>query len=170
MSELGFKMMAFFFRIRDLFSPPIKKIKLLNIKKGSIILDYGCGPGSFSIAAAPLVGNTGKVYALDILPIAIEYVKKKAERKKLTNIETIISNCDTGLNDGSVDIIFLFDILHDLKDPNKIITELFRILKVNGILSISDHHLNQEKIDLIINSNLFKFKNKINGLINYIKI
>ncbi|MHA2013434.1 MAG: class I SAM-dependent methyltransferase, partial [Candidatus Helarchaeota archaeon] len=144
--------------------------KLLNIKKGSIILDYGCGPGSFSIAAAQLVGNTGKVYALDILPIAIEYVKKKAERKKLTNIETIISNCDTGLNDGSVDIIFLFDILHDLKDPNKIITELFRILKVNGILSISDHHLNQEKIDLIINSNLFKFKNKINGLINYIKI
>ncbi|MHA1751653.1 MAG: SAM-dependent methyltransferase, partial [Candidatus Helarchaeota archaeon] len=64
MSELGFKMMAFFFRIRDLFSPPIKKIKLLNIKKGSIILDYGCGPGSFSIAAAQLVGNTGKVYAL----------------------------------------------------------------------------------------------------------
>ena len=65
MSNLHFKVMSFEFKFRDLFLPPRKKLNDVGIRPGFHILDYGCGPGSYSIAAAELVGNSGKVRAED---------------------------------------------------------------------------------------------------------
>jgi len=86
-SSIDFKGMAFFFKIRDIFKPPIKKIRNSNIKRGDYVLDYGCGPGSYSFAAAEVVGMEGRIYAADIHPIAIKTVKKKVLKKNIQNIK-----------------------------------------------------------------------------------
>ena len=136
-----FKLMAFSYKFRDLFSPRENVLKEVGIQPGANILDYGCGPGGYVSAAADLVGESGKIYALDIHPVAIQMVKKIASKKRLANVETICSDCETGLSDDSLDVILLYDTLHALSDPGKVLEELHRVLKPGGILSFSDHHL-----------------------------
>jgi ubiquinone/menaquinone biosynthesis C-methylase UbiE len=118
MNNFVFKLMSFEFGLRYLFSPPQNTLKEIGIKLSFWMLDYGCGPGSYSIATAEFVGKSGKVYALDIHPLAIQRIQKIASKKGLTNIETIRSDCATGLSDRSIDVVLLYNTLHDLSRPN----------------------------------------------------
>jgi ubiquinone/menaquinone biosynthesis C-methylase UbiE len=143
----------------------------VDIKPGFRVLDYGCGPGSFSIAAAELVGESGKVYAVDIHPLAIKSVQQKALKKGLTNIETLQSDCKTGLENNSIDIVLLLDIFHSLKYPNDILAELQRILKPNALLSFNDHHMSEDKILLkVTEQGFFKFLEKRKNIFLFIKV
>ena len=161
MSNFHFKFMSFGFKFRDLFRPPKNKLIEVGIKPGFHILDYGCGPGSHSIAAARLVGNSGKVYALDIHPLSIERIQYIASNKGIINIETICSDCATGLEDGSIDVVLLYDTFHNVTDPDGVLKELHRILKPNSILSFSDHHMKEDEIvSEITKKNLFKLSRK----------
>lgn len=146
MSNLHFSLMSFFYKIRDFLSPPEKLLKDAGIEPGSHVLDYGCGPGSYSLAAAKLVGRGGKVYALDLHPRAIENVQSKSAKKGLSNIETIRSDCATGLENQSIDVILLFDTYHIFKNPDDILKELHRVMKPNALLLFSDHHIKEQDI------------------------
>ena len=76
-SNLGFKLMEKLgMPIRDFFMPPDKMLAEVEIKEGFQILDFGCGPGTFSIKLAEKTGPSGQVHALDILPLALETVEK----------------------------------------------------------------------------------------------
>jgi ubiquinone/menaquinone biosynthesis C-methylase UbiE len=146
MSDFGFKTMAFTFRIRDFFRPRKDIVREVGIKEGFRVLDYGCGSGSYITAVAELVGKSGKVYALDVQPFAIEMVKKIVAKKQLTNVETILSDRKTGLPDDSMDRVLLYDVFHDLTDPDCVLEEVHRVLKSDGILSFGDHHLKESEI------------------------
>jgi ubiquinone/menaquinone biosynthesis C-methylase UbiE len=161
MSDLGFRAMAFTFKIRDFFSPRREIVKEASIKEGHYVLDFGCGSGSYVLAVAELVGKSGKIYALDVQPLAIEMVKKIAAKNKLTNVETILSDKKTGLADESIDVALLYDVFHDLTDPEGVLEELHRVLKVDGILSLSDHHMKNEQITTnVTNRNFFTLSKK----------
>jgi len=169
MSNLSFRLMAFTLKIRDYIMDPQKAIKPI-IQEGDYILDYGCGPGSYTIFAAKLVGDKGRVYAVDIHPIAIKMVNNKAQKENLKNIEAIQSDCDTKLPDEHIDKVLLFDLLHDLSNPNEVLKELHRVLKNNGTLFISDHHLKKDKlIEKVVDGKIFKFKNEENKIFSFIK-
>lgn len=145
-SNLDFNFMSLFFAIRDLFSKPEKKIDAAGITANMTVLDYGCGPGGYSIAAAQKVGPKGKVYAADIHPLAIKKVRKKAKKKDLDNIKTILTDQNTGLPNDSIDIALIFDMLHDVKEYPALLKEIYRILKPNGYIALDDHHLDHEEI------------------------
>lgn len=160
-TNLDFRLMSLTYKIRDFFSPRINILRDVGIKPGFIVLDYGCGPGSYIIPVVQLVGQSGKVYALDIHPLAIESVKGIVAEKRLPNVETIQSDCKTGLSDNSVDVVLLYDIFHDLGNPNAVLTELHRVLKPTGFISFSDHHLKENDIVTgITGSGLFKLSGK----------
>lgn len=159
MHDLNFKAISIILKIRDAFYPPKYILKDIKIRPGSCVLDFGCGPGSYSIAIAELLKGTGKVFALDIHPKAIKYLKKTAGQKKLSNLKTILSDCDTGLPSNSVDVILLYYIFNDLKNSEKVLQELYRILKPEGILSFSEYNL--KKISPILEKiKLFKLQKK----------
>jgi ubiquinone/menaquinone biosynthesis C-methylase UbiE len=108
-----------------------------------------------------LVGKSGRIYALDIHPLAIQKVRNIAIRRRLENLETIQSDCKTGLPDDSIDIVLLYDTFHDLSDPNGVLRELHRVLKPKGILSFSDHHMKENEImSGITSEGLFKLLKK----------
>jgi len=146
MSDLHFKFMSFGYRFRDLFLPRKKILHEVGIKEEFHILDYGCGPGGYVIPASKLVGKSGKVYALDIHPLAIQKVKDIVSKYNLQNVETIRSDYKTGLADNSIDVVLLYDTFHDLDHPNRVLKELHRVLKPKGILSFSDHHMKENEI------------------------
>lgn len=153
--------MAFTFKVRDFFRPRTEIVAEVGIGEGFRVLDYGCGPGSYITAVAELVGKSGKVYALDVQPLAIEMVKKIAAKRKLSNVETILSDRKTGLPDNSMDRVLLYDVFHDLIDPDGVLEELHRVLKSDGILSFSDHHLKENEItSSLTKTELFKLMRK----------
>jgi ubiquinone/menaquinone biosynthesis C-methylase UbiE len=160
-SNLGFRLMALGYRFRDLRLPRKNILEEVGIKPGFHVLDYGCGPGSYIIPLAQLVGESGKVYALDIHPLAIRKVQGIASKRQLANVETVLSDCQTGLPDNSLDVVLLYDIFHHLSDPDLILKELRRVLKLDGILSFSDHHMKEnEIISHVTNSGLFRLSKK----------
>jgi ubiquinone/menaquinone biosynthesis C-methylase UbiE len=160
-SDLGFKFMTFGYRLRDLHLPRINILREVGIKHGFRVLDYGCGPGSYIVPLAELVGESGKVYALDIHPLAIKMVKAIVSKKKLANVEIILSDCPTQLPDSSLDAVLLYDVFHGLGDPNRILKELHRVLTPAGVLSVSDHHMKENEIASgVTNSGLFSLSRK----------
>ena len=161
MSNFLFQFMSCGYKFRDFFLPRKNILKEVGIKPGFHVLDYGCGPGSYIVPLAKLVGESGKVYALDIHPLAIRKVKDIASKKRLTNVETILSDCQTGLPDNTLDAVILYDAFHHLSDPDMVLKELHRVLKPNGILSFSDHHMKEKEIVAqITNSGLFRLSRK----------
>jgi ubiquinone/menaquinone biosynthesis C-methylase UbiE len=138
--------MSLAFNIRDIFWPRRHVLQEVGIQPGFRVLDYGCGPGSYILPLAELVGHSGEIYALDIHPRAIEKVQRLASDRGLTNVKTIQSHCNTGLSDKSLDAILLYDTFHNLSEPDHVLGELHRILKPGGILSFSDHHMREQDI------------------------
>jgi ubiquinone/menaquinone biosynthesis C-methylase UbiE len=153
--------MALEFKIRDYRHPRQEIVSEVGLKAGFQVLDYGCGPGGYVPAVSEAIELSGKLYALDTLPVAIDMVKKIVARKGLKNVETILSDCATGLPDQELDAVLLYDAFHDLEDQNAVLTELHRVLKPNGLISFSDHHMEEnEIISKITGTGLFKLQKK----------
>lgn len=165
-----FRLMSLSYKFRDLFLPRKNILKEVWIKPGFHVLDYGCGPGSYIIPLAELVGESGKIYALDIHPLAIQMVQDIAAKKRLMNVETICSDCKTGLPDTILDVVILYDTFHKLTNPNRVLKELYRVLKPNGILSVSDHHMKEDEIvSKVTDGGLFKLSKKGKKTFGFLK-
>lgn len=175
MSWFAFRIMTMVMSIRKKFmNRDIEnEISLAGINRGDYILDLGCGPGFNTIPAAQKVEKHGKVFALDVSPQAVKVVKDKAKRNKLENIETILSDCDTGLENESIDIVYLHNTLPYVKDKEKVLSEICRVLKVGGRLSfmsraISRFHgkdtIDDEKLkEILLSRHKFKLGKEKNG-------
>ncbi len=169
-SALQFRLMALTLRLRDLFSSPAVMLAEAGIEAGDRVLDYGCGPGSYVPYAAKLVGDSGKVYALDIHPLALRRVKALVSKKGLENVETILSDCDTGLPDESVDLALLYDVFHDLLNPVSVLEEIHRVLKRGGTLSFSDHHMkNDEILSRVTGGALFRLSGRAKRVYSFMR-
>jgi ubiquinone/menaquinone biosynthesis C-methylase UbiE len=156
-SHFDFRLMAFTYKLRDLFSPPMNVLKEVGIRQGFSVLDYGCGAGSYVVPLTDLVGSSGRIYAVDIHPIAIRTVQSKTAKRRLANVKAVQSDCNTGLSDASIDAALLYDILHELDKPNDVLRELHRVLKPSGILSVSDHHMKEaDVLSNVTSGGLFK--------------
>jgi len=161
LGNITFYGMSAIFKVRDILIPRDKVLSEVGIEPGFTVLDYGCGPGGYVLATLDLVGLAGKLYVLDRNPRAIRRVEKLIAHKGLTNVETIQSDRATGLPDASVDVVLLYDIFHMLDDPDGVLRELYRVLKPNGSLSISDHHMKEDGIvSGVTSGGLFELTNK----------
>ena len=170
MNNFHFKCMAVCLKLRDLFLPRKVILKEADIKPGFVVLDYGCGVGSYSILAAKMVGEKGKVYALDVHPLAVKAVQRAASKRGLKNIETILSDCATGLGNESVDVVLLCDTFHTLSQPKMVLKELHRVLKDDGVLLFNDHHLKEDEImSRLTEEGLFKLSKKGRWIYSFVK-
>jgi len=171
MANLHFKFMSIGYKFRDFFLPRMNILKEVGIKTGFHVLDYGCGPGSYITAVAELVGKSGKIYALDIHQLAIQRVQSITSKKQLMLVETICSDCKTGLPDNSVDVVLLYDTVHNLGDPNGVLEELHRVLKQKCILSLIDHNMKENEIvSKVANRGLFRVSRKGKRTYSFLKV
>lgn len=146
MSNLAFNGMTMFFKMRDFISPRRQVLEEAGLRPGDRVLDYGCGPGAYIPDAAEMVGKSGEIYALDVHPLAIKRVQSIAKRRGLANVETINSDCRTGLPNECLDVVLLYDVFHMLDKPRAVLAELYRVLKAKGTVSFNDHHMRHEDI------------------------
>ena len=142
MSDLFFRFMNTAFVIVDAVYPHIdKRIPGFGIRDGLTVVDYGCGPGRYTVRFSNIVGETGKVYAVDIHELAIQAVMKKIEKEHLSNIETVLADgYHSGLHDGVADVVCAIDMFFSVHGPDEFLKELHRITKQEGVLVIDDGH------------------------------
>ena len=154
--------------IRDLFMPPGKMLAEADIKPGYHVLDYGCGPGTFTIKIAEIVGPEGFVHALDIQPLAKRSVERKVRSSGLSNVNMILSDCATGLPADSIDYAILFDVYHELENQEAVLVEIHRVLKPNALLAFSDHHMDEENAaEQITKKGLFAFEKQGKRIVSF---
>ncbi|HUU78097.1 MAG TPA: class I SAM-dependent methyltransferase [candidate division Zixibacteria bacterium] len=132
--------------------------KKLNVKENQRILDFGSRIGNYSIPIAQIIGENGKVFALDVNHDALDELMERAKFYNLDNIFPIKTDGELKIKlpDNSIDIILFYDVIYPicrrkgLKAYNEILSEFHRILKKDGILSILFAHL--DDLDLTIDN------------------
>ena len=109
---------------------------LTGVAPGDTVVDYGCGPGWFTLAAARLVGPEGKVYAVDLEPRMVELVRRRAAEADLPNVAAVASNgTRADLSDGIADYIICVQIMHYANGRDgqvAVARDLHRLLKPDG--------------------------------------
>jgi len=121
----------------DSFFSTEKTLAMLGLDAGiREVVEFGCGYGTFTLAAARLARGT--VHAFDIEPEMIERVREKCRREDVTNVRLELRDFvadGTGLADGLMDMALLFNILHH-DEPVALLAEAFRILRPGGIAAV----------------------------------
>lgn len=127
------------------FMRPEKIVGEFGVREGMSVADFGSGAGYFTILMGRMVGEGGKVYALDIQESALDNVRVKARAVNLENIETIRTNLEisgsSGLPDNSQDIVLLANVLFQSDKKAEIIREAKRVAKNGGRLILIDWKL-----------------------------
>jgi ubiquinone/menaquinone biosynthesis C-methylase UbiE len=132
--------------------PPVKTLEMLGFTGGVDMADIGCGIGYFSIPAAEIAGPSSKIYALDISIEMLDEVEKRALETGLSNIHNImVDEYDLKLSDQSVGFAILCNVLHEIEDKNRYLSEICRILQDGGSLQLLNGKKSKENRDHLLN-------------------
>jgi ubiquinone/menaquinone biosynthesis C-methylase UbiE len=125
---------------RETEEQPQLVIDALEIKPGQTIADLGAGSGYYSFRIAPLVGPAGKVLAIDIEPGMLDAIAQRARREHVGNVATVRSSAqDPNLAPGSVDLLFMVDVYHELEYPYEMMTKVRTALKPRGRVALIEY-------------------------------
>ena len=105
------------------------------MKQTDIVLDFGCGPGFYTV---PFARIAREVVAVDIQSKMLGKVSRCTEKEGV-KVKCLQSDGQTiPLPDESCDLIFLSGVYHELADKRSVLTELFRLLKPDGRVVIRE--------------------------------
>ena len=105
----------------------------LRLAAGMVVADIGAGTGYYSRRIAQRIGPSGVVYAVDVQPEMLEYLKDAARRPGLQNIRPVLGRIDdVALAPGSVDLAIMVDVYHELEFPFEVLASLVKALKPGG--------------------------------------
>jgi ubiquinone/menaquinone biosynthesis C-methylase UbiE len=139
-----------------------KVLAEIGVGSGQVVLDFGCGPGTYTIPAAKLVGESGRVHALDVDKGALERVEKKARKEGLNNVVRIESSGGEAIPLGAetIDVVLLIDVLQEIKDIGALFSEVRRIVKPNGKVFVFPMHIGEEEAMRLAKSMGFTLEGK----------
>ena len=144
-----FRLKAWAYELADFFFPKPYSLAALagfEFQDGLVMVDYGCGPGRYLLQASRLVGPRGRVYAVDILPLAIQSVQGIKDKFSLLNVvPTLASGYSSTVPDHVADLIYALDVLHSIQDPSAFLAELHRIAKPGCELVLNDGYQSRKK-------------------------
>jgi ubiquinone/menaquinone biosynthesis C-methylase UbiE len=94
---------------------PGEILRRVGAGPGQVILDFGCGPGYFTASAADIVGPQGRVIAADV---QTKMVGEARRRVRAANVDFLVLNSGgPELEPGSVDLVFIANVAHELEEP-----------------------------------------------------
>ncbi len=125
-------------RLRYRFFGPSMILRAAHILPGQSVLEMGCGTGYFTLPAARLVGSTGSLVAIDLLPASVDLVSMKVQSAGLQNVSVRRADAlATGLRSASFDVILLFGIIPAPMLPlGRLLPEMYRLLRTGGSLAV----------------------------------
>jgi ubiquinone/menaquinone biosynthesis C-methylase UbiE len=124
---------------RDAWQKPDELIKLLKIGPGSQAADVGCHEGYMTFKLSKVVGEAGRVYAIDVEDSKIEKVRQHADELKIKNIRPVKGDYDDPkLPSNTLDAVIILDTYHEMDDHDEILKHILTALKTGGRLLICE--------------------------------
>ena len=155
--------------LRRWLMDPVRTLEGTYIESGQHVVEVGCGTGFFTIPAARMIGDQGRLVALDVLSDYVDVVTRKVQTAELENVQVIKRDgLDAGLKDKSMDAALLFGVIPFPTLPlNKLLPEMHRVLKPEGALAVWLFPIAGLVPGLIVRSGIFTYISKRNGVYNY---
>jgi ubiquinone/menaquinone biosynthesis C-methylase UbiE len=155
-----------------------KMLKHLGVKAGMTVCDMGCGNGFYTLQIAELVGDEGRVLAVDIQPEMLRLLKARAETRQADNIELILGDVvDPKLPAGKVDLILCVDVYHEFSHPEHMLAAMRESLAPDGRIVLVEfraedpevpikplHKMSKKQIQKELTANGFKLAEQFDGL------
>jgi ubiquinone/menaquinone biosynthesis C-methylase UbiE len=114
-------------------------VAVLGLRSGSVVADIGAGSGVFTLPLAGVVGEKGRIYAVDIEKGLVDHITQRAKEAKLTNVQGVLGKfTDPDLPTRDVDVAFIFDVLHHIEDRAEYLKNLASYLKAGGRIAVID--------------------------------
>ena len=139
---LGTRYNKFTFMELPAFTNPEENIKALGLYEGMFIADLGAGVGAYTMPLAEKVGETGRVYAIEVQKDFLTNIKNEALARGLKNVEVIWGDIEnvggTKVKDESMDVVVVANVLFQAENKSGLIREAKRILKTGGKLLLVD--------------------------------
>lgn len=124
---------------RKFIQKPETVAERMHLKSGMIVVEIGPGKGSYTIEVAKRILPDGKVYAIETQEAVVNSLRMKVDREGVTNVFPMVDNAyNMSFEDGSVDRVFVIACLPEIPDPVRVLKEVHRILKLNGLVSLSE--------------------------------
>ena len=125
---------------RETQERPQKLIDALQIKAGQTIADLGAGSGYYTFRIAPLVGERGRVLAIDVEPRMLRIISDRAKHAGITNITTVLGTpSDPNLEPNRIDLLFMVDVYHELEFPFEVMSQVREALKPGGRVALIEY-------------------------------
>ena len=126
-----------------------KLLKALKLKPGQTVCDMGCGNGFYTLKMARLVGDKGRVLAVDIQPEMLSLLDKQLKGKHIKNVEPVLSTpIDPGLPAGEVDLILIVDVYHEFSYPEHMLRAMRKSLKPDGRIALAEYRLEDPTVPI----------------------
>lgn len=131
---------------RDETERPEHVLDVLGVRPGMHVADFGAGSGYFTVRLARRVGASGRVYAVDMQREMLALLEKKKARESLP-IELVLAEPSRpSLPDGSVDLVLMVDVYHELERPDLTLAQLRRALRPGGRLALVEYRAEDEAL------------------------
>jgi ubiquinone/menaquinone biosynthesis C-methylase UbiE len=124
-------------------------LKCLNVKKGQNICDLGCGNGFYTLQLAEMVGEKGKIYAVDIQAEMLQLLRARMKDTGLKNIKPILGGLiDPKLPENELDMVLLVDVYHEFSHPEQMLAAIRKSLKPDGRLVLVEFREEDPKVPI----------------------
>ncbi len=111
----------------------------VGVSPGMVVADVGAGTGVFTPLFAKAVAQTGKVYAVDIMPEFLEHIRERCQASGLANVETVLCKENSvELAQDSIDLAFVCDTYHHFEYPKSTLASIREALRRDGELVVID--------------------------------
>ena len=137
---------------RELWEETRSNLEKINLKKGTVLADVGCGPGYYSFRFANLIGEEGTVYAVETNPLHLAYLREYVSKYHVSNVQVIEGSFEgIGLPPHiKVDVVYICSLYHNVyaaftdDERDYFVTSIRRALREGGQLIIVDNDLVEE--------------------------
>lgn len=135
--------------LRRLFITPQRLADRLHLHSDARVLELGPGPGYFSVQVAQRIPQ-GYLLLADIQPEMLQKARRRLARAGKEQVGYVQANAiRLPLAEGVFDIAFLVTVLGEVPDPRACLRELHRVLRPQGLLSITEHPIDPDFIPLV---------------------
>ena len=123
---------------RNLFLSPKKLIRQLDLHEDFNVLEIGPGPGYFSTHIAKIL-KKGRLFLLDIQQEMLDFARKRLDKRGLKNVVYKLANGSSfDLESNFFDRVFMVTVIGEVDNKEQCLQEIHRVLKSDGILSVSE--------------------------------
>ncbi len=125
-----------------MFSDPKKNLEQFDIAPAQKVADFGSGAGYYTFLTAKRVGQTGRVYAIDINKDLLVTLKREADKAHLFNIDIVLADFElsggTKLKEKVIERGLVTNVLFQVPNKKGFVKEIARVLRPDAKVLVID--------------------------------